>query len=73
MSTERQMAGRRFYPASVVTIILERLTKGESITSITADPSLPCRTSWFLWCGQDHDLQARYEAALAARRQPTNV
>ncbi|CAG4924870.1 terminase small subunit-like protein [Paraburkholderia gardini] len=68
---EGQEAPRGLYPVSVITLILARIARGESLFAITAEPAMPSRQSWAKWCADDRELAGKYlraqQAGLEAR------
>jgi hypothetical protein len=66
---DRIVLGRRFYPEPVITLILEKISTGQTVTQICSDPAMPCAASWFKWVSEDQALSKRYEQARAAARQ----
>lgn len=65
----RSLLGRKYFPSVVIDQIIDRISAGESVTSICSDPSMPCAASWFRWLTLDVALAARYEAARAAAKK----
>ncbi|WP_321943134.1 terminase small subunit-like protein [Paraburkholderia tropica] len=72
MDDRRMMLGRRYYPAVIVDQIIERVSAGESVTAICADPAMPCAASFFNWLA-DPELRGKYEQARAAARTRAHI
>lgn len=61
---ETRTAPRRLYPESVIIVILGRVSAGESIAAICEDAGMPSKASWHRWISEDHELSAKYCAAV---------
>lgn len=68
---ERRTLGRRYYPETVIQMILERVAEGIPVLQIFEDQALPCRASFYSWCAADADLRSRFDAAMASARRKT--
>lgn len=71
---ERLIKGRRFYPESTVTLILEGISSGVPVASICGNPAFPCEKTFYAWLAADAGLRGRVDAARAAarRKNPTH-
>lgn len=77
MSTDtqaRRTLGRKYYPQTTITRILEEVMKGRSIVEICEDPAYPAASSFYNWMTSDPALQQAYqEARRAGEAARTNV
>lgn len=48
------------YRSSIARVILARVEVGETITSIVADPEMPCRATLYRWLKMHEDFAAEY-------------
>ena len=60
---QRSKAGRRFYPSSTVTLIIERIRAGMSIPEACENPAFPCASTFYEWMARDVTLRTRVEEA----------
>jgi hypothetical protein len=68
----RERAGRRFYPESTITLILEQVSKGHPITEILSNPAFPSESSFYGWVAADEKLAARLQAAREVAKRKGN-
>jgi hypothetical protein len=62
---QRSKAGRRFYPSSTITLILERISAGMSVAEACENPAFPCASTFYDWMARDVTLRNRVDAARA--------
>jgi hypothetical protein len=62
--TETHTTPRKLWPDSVLAVILERVSAGESIAKICEEPGMPSRQSWTRWITEDKILSAKYVKAI---------
>lgn len=67
-SFERRKLGRRFYPESIVLLILEQVRAGRNVTEICENPAFPCAATFYNWIASDTTLAEQYAAAMASRK-----
>lgn len=60
---QRSKAGRRFYPSSTITLILERIRAGMSVQEACENPAFPCASTFYEWMKFDVTLRNRVEEA----------
>jgi hypothetical protein len=65
----RELAGRKYYPDSIVVLILEKVAQGHPITEILSNPSFPSESSFYRWVSEDDKLAARLQAAREAAKR----
>ena len=61
----RSRAGRRYYPSSTITLILERIRAGMSVQEACENPAFPCATTFYTWMSKDVTLRNRVDEARA--------
>lgn len=65
VSVIRRDVGRRFFPESILDVLLDEVRKGHRLTDICADNrNLPHASSFYRWMADDQALRERYQTAL---------